>query len=235
MDNQTANKILEKVKSDYQTIAKDFSDSRNYLWEELKGFEKYTNNDMEILDLGCGNGRLYEIFKGKNIKYTGIDNCARFIKFAQEKYPTVNFQIGNALDLKFENNKFDIVFAIALLHQIPSKELRLKVLKNINCALKNNGLLIMTNWDLWQPNYFKYVLLNNIKKLFNLSKLDHNDALIPWQKSGINRYYHAFTKSSLANLLSQTNFKILEHYYVKKGLPANWLNGYNLVTIAQKN
>lgn len=234
MDKQTADKILEKVKSDYEATAKEFSDSRSYLWEELKQFEKFVKNGMNILDIGCGNGRLYEIFKVKNIKYTGIDNCALLIKFAQEKHPEVNFQVGEALNLKFEDNKFDMVFAIAFLHQIPSQELRTKVLQNINRVLKKDGLLIMTNWDLWQPSYLRYILKNNLKKLIGLSELDFNDALIPWRRSGINRYYHAFTKKGLANSLIQTNFQIQDQYYVKKGKKANWLTGYNLVTIARK-
>ena len=258
MKKEIADKILEKVKADYEATASEFSDSRGYLWEELKQFEKYVKGNMNILDLGCGNGRLYEIFKDKKINYTGIDNCAPLIKLAQVKWisslelKTLNqepknqsskfkvqsskstFIVGDALDLKFEDNKFDIVFSVAVLHQIPSIELRLKVLQNISRVLKKGGNLVMTNWNLWQPKYFPFVLKNNIKKLIGLSKFDFNDSLIPWHQSGINRYYHAFTKFELTSLLSRTNFKVVEQYYVKKGQKANGLNGYNLVTVANK-
>lgn len=243
MDQETTNKILEKVKRDYEQTAEEFSESRAYLWEELKQFKKYAKDGDTVLDLGCGNGRLYEIFKDMSIQYIGVDNSPGLIEEAKKKWPEAEFITADALDLPFENKKFDIIFSIAMLHQIPSGKLRLKVLQNIKRVLKDNGILIMTNWNLWQKKYLPYVLKYTIFRLFmpgkkvddiRIDDTEFGDSFISWKKSNILRYYHAFRKNGLKDLTEKAGFEVLENYYVKKGKRTNWRDGANIVTIAKK-
>lgn len=65
MKTETAQKILEKTKRDYEQLAEEFSNTRANLWFELQELAKYVKGGDKILDLGCGNGRLYELFSGR--------------------------------------------------------------------------------------------------------------------------------------------------------------------------
>ena len=67
--------------------------------------------DLDILDIGCGNGRIYDFVKGKAKNYVGVDISKSLLDEANEKYPEQKFIEGNVLnDLsgKLENQKFDV-------------------------------------------------------------------------------------------------------------------------------
>lgn len=243
MDSKYAQFLLKKTQQDYQKIATDFSLSREKPWKELEFLvRKYVKSDQQILDVGCGNGRLFQLLKNKNIKYVGIDNCRKLIGLARQRYKkfdNVKFYVKDLLDLDFKQ-KFDLVFAVAILHHIPSDKLRLKALMNIRKSLKREGLLIMINWNLFQNNRIKYVKKYNLLKILGKSKLDFNDAFIPWKgyrntkKKEIQRYYHAFTRTEIKNLLEKSGFNVKEIFYTKKDKISNITEGFNLCTVAKK-
>ncbi len=215
MDKDYAEYLLDKTREDYNLIAEDFSRTRNRIWEELRFLSKYTNNYERILDLGCGNGRLYELFREKTIDYYGIDNSKKLIEIAQKRYPQFKFQAADALNLPFPADFFDKVFCVAVLHHIPSKEIRLKVLRDINRALKPNGLLILTVWNLGFFRRLVILLKNIILKMFNRTKLDFGDALVPWGKK-LKRYVHSFSKNELKKLMEEAGFKVKEIEIIKR-------------------
>ncbi|MDD3888194.1 MAG: class I SAM-dependent methyltransferase [Patescibacteria group bacterium] len=237
MQKEYAQKLIEKTKQDYKSLAKEFSATRAFSWQELEDLVKFVKPSQNILDAGCGNGRLYQLLKNKNIKYLGIDNSDALISEAKTKYQFGNFRQMDLLDLHFEGENFDIVFCIAALQHIPSKELRLQVLKDFYHILKPNSYLLMTNWNLWQGKYFWQTLKYSFSSVAGKHReLDIKDVYMPWKArfGVVDRYYHAFTKKELASLLEKTGFKVEEQYYVKKGERSNWRNGYNLITIAKK-
>ena len=115
MDIDYAKKLLEKTRQDYNLIAEDFSRTRSQVWEELKFLENYANENEKILDLGCGNGRLYELFREKTVDYYGVDFSEGLIEIARKRYPQFKFQVADAFNLPFSADFFDKVFNIAVL------------------------------------------------------------------------------------------------------------------------
>lgn len=237
MNKSYAQKLVDKTQQDYNQLAKEFSATRAFAWEELKDLIQHVKPQNKILDAGCGNGRLFQLLRHKNINYLGIDNSQSLISEAKQKYPNASFQIMDLLNMQFEPETFDIIFCIAALQHIPSKKFRLQVLRDFNHFLKPNGLLIMTNWNLWQKKYFFNTLKFSLLSLAGKYKeLDLKDIYMPWRArfGTVDRYYHAFTPKELNCLLKQANFKIIKSYYVQHGQKVNWLNGHNLCTISQK-
>lgn len=245
MNPQTAKFLLKKTKKDYAELAEIFSHTRKYLWKDLKEFDQYVKDGDTILDLGCGNGRLFELFNDKKVSYVGVDNCEELIKIAKEKYQSTSatFLVGDAVDLPFENEKFDAIFCIAILNHIPSKELRIKVLKDIKEILKKDGILIMTNWNFYQKNFFPLIIKSFFASFF-LKKMDFGDLLIPWKLKDssrcgvdkiVHRYYHAFSMRELSRLFKQTGFEVIKKYYTQKGEITSWWKGYNIVFVIKIN
>lgn len=185
------------------------------MWPEFEELKKHIKDGEKVLDLGCGNGRLFELFKGKNVDYTGIDLSEEFIKKANKKYGN-HFQVANFLKLPFENNRFDSIWVIAAFHHIPSAEFRLNTLREIRRVLKKEGRIIITCWNLWQPNYFKLLLKFTLIKLFKKSRLDFKDVILSPKKLKIERYYHVFTKKELKKLFEKVGFKVEELKYLKR-------------------
>ena len=204
-------------------MAETFSKTRKENWNELKFLPEYIKNGQKILDLGCGNGRLYQLFQDKEIEYLGVDNSEELIKIARERFNKPKFILADALELgtHFPKNEFDIIVSIAFLHHIPSKELRLKILKDCFSLLKPNGVLIFTVWNLKQ---YKLILRY---RLYSLLWGQH-DVFVPW-KAGereILRYHHVFTLREIKKLTRQAGFKIIKNQ-------KDSLRGFNLITIAQ--
>ncbi len=237
MKDKYAKYLLKKTKRDYEEIAEHFSETRVMLWRDIIFLKDYVKDRDNILDLGCGNGRLFELIKDRKISYVGIDSSKKFIEIAREKYKNytnVRFLVGDALKTKFKDNDFDSIYSIALLHQIPSKKYRLKFLEEAKRILKDKGFLILTVWNLWQKKYIKYVLRTFILKLKIpfLTKLDFKDTFIPWKKRNgttINRYFHAFTINELKGLIKKAGFKIIDIGFTKRDKKQP-----NIFIIAQK-
>jgi len=201
--------IKKELKQVYNTIAEEFSSSRVFPWEELQLFIPYIKDNFKILDLGCGNGRLLKVLKESktNIEYIGIDFSNKLIEQAKKDFPDYVFKVEDMSNLDFEENSFDMIFMIASFHHLETKKERLELLKKINKWLKPGGYLFMTNWNLFQKKYFKFLFKNIFKKKA------WNDFFIPWQtysKSGekLWRFYHSFTKRELENLFKKSKFKL---------------------------
>lgn len=213
MNKNFAKQILNKVYTDYNVIAEDFSRTRGSIWEEMEFLiDEYSNKGDKILDLGCGNGRFYKAFS-ENIDYIGVDASEELITIAKEKFPEANFRVDNALDLSFEKDTFDTIYSFAVFHHFPSKELRQKFLKEAKRVLKPNGTLIITVWNLLDNKKGRKLLLKYTwKKIIGKTKLGVKDIYYPWKRGEktVQRYYHVFTKRELEKLFKKENFKIMD-------------------------
>ena len=220
MNEKYARNLLGSCQVNYNKIASHFSNTRSYVWKDLEYFKRFIRNNDKILDLGCGNGRLFELFKDKDVEYIGIDNSKELIKIAKQKYPNANFQVGSALNLPFQDNSFNKIFSIAVFHHIPSKKLRLQFLQEVKRVLKPNGLLILTVWNLWNRKCLRLNLKHIGLKMIGKSKLDFKDIFYPWKNQQgevlAQRYIHCFTKKELKKLLRKTGFQIKEIGFLGK-------------------
>ncbi|MFA5042340.1 MAG: methyltransferase domain-containing protein, partial [Candidatus Paceibacterota bacterium] len=73
MKEAYARYLLNKTQSDYNKIADQFAKTRKEVWFGLDFLFQDLKKGERILDLGCGNGRLYQIFKKKEVVYQGVD------------------------------------------------------------------------------------------------------------------------------------------------------------------
>jgi tRNA (uracil-5-)-methyltransferase TRM9 len=229
MDLDFAKSILEKTKENYNLIAKEFSATREEIWEELKFLFGDLKEGEKVLDLGCGNGRWYKIFKEKKVDYFGLDNSEKLIEIAKKNFPDAKFFVGDALSLPFQDDFFDKVYSIALLHHIPSEDFRIKVLKETKRVLKPGGILILTCWRIHRLREILALLKYTLLKIIGRSKLDFKDFFVPWGKKML-RYYHFFTQRELENLVKKVGFEILESGVVKNKMG----NRQNYYIISQK-
>ncbi|MFA5070416.1 MAG: class I SAM-dependent methyltransferase [Patescibacteria group bacterium] len=230
--------LIDKGRNDYNKIAQHFAETRYHLWPDFEIFRPYFKDGDTILDAGCGNGRLSEIFEKIKVNYIGIDSSERLIATARVKYPSLKFEVADILELIFPDGQFDVVFLIAVLQHVPSNELRLEAFKNIYRILKPDGHLLMTNWNLWQDIFRMNRLKNNLKKLLGFSQLDKNDIFKTWKSPQgeiiAERYLHAFNLPEIEELMSQAGFKVMKNFYSFKGRTVGQKEGRNIITIGQK-
>ena len=218
MKKEISENIIKKTKDFYNLIANDFDRTRSFNWQEISPLiDRFIKQGDKILDLGCGNGRFFDLLKAKNIFYTGIDSSEQLIKTAEQKYSNygAKFLISDVLKLSFPENSFDAVVSLAVLHHIPSEQNRQIFFEQIKKVLKSNGILFLTSWNLWQnPKavwlLFKYTFL----KLLGKSDLDFFDIFYPWENSQAqvvgSRYLHFFSTKEIEKIAKENNFEIIE-------------------------
>lgn len=103
------------------------------------------------LDIGCGQGRHTFLLAENGFEAYGIDFLQRPISDAIErskvnKDSNVHFSVGDALDLQFPPNYFDLVIDWSVLDHIYPKDWT-KYLENIYKVLKNRGYLILVEFS----------------------------------------------------------------------------------------
>lgn len=241
MKKQTINRILHETRDIYNQIAPDFSRTRGRLWLGFGDFAKYVEPGCRVLDLGCGNGRLYTVFADSGVSYLGLDNSEELIKIARERFknnPEVKFDLADLAELSLPAANFDLVLAIAALHHLPDSYLRRQILKQIFQTLKPGGRLVLLNWNLWQTvNGFKYwPNLFNYRQKISRGVWSLNDAFIPWKNLSREhpRYIHSFSLAELKKNLRAAGFDVETLRYELKGRPANRWSGGNSLAVARK-
>jgi ubiquinone/menaquinone biosynthesis C-methylase UbiE len=107
----------------------------------LQLIKKYSNydNQLKILDAGCGTGRLAELMS-KIGTVTGIDMSDEALQFAKERNITV--QKASVMKLPFKDNSFDIVTSIDVLYHKNVTD-DIKALKELYRVVKPGGIVIV--------------------------------------------------------------------------------------------
>lgn len=241
MKKEYALDLIQKNKDAYDIISEHFNETRAFLWEGLSDFAKYSKDGDNVLDFGCGNGRLIEIFKGKKIDYAGLDISKNLIEITKKKYQDnfpeaiqkAEFLQTDGFSVSFPDEYFDNIYSIAVLHHIPSAQFRADLLKEFKRVLKPQGKIILTAWNLWQGSSRDLIFKYAIKKIIGQSKMDFKDIFVPWrnQKGEVlaERYYHAFTMTELKKLAVCAGFNVIDFGYF-----GGRNKKFNLYIVAQK-
>ncbi|MBR6522849.1 MAG: class I SAM-dependent methyltransferase [Oscillospiraceae bacterium] len=109
-----------------------FDDFFERKYKEL--FRIDESRKIKILEIGCGPGALAMALSRwyPNAEITAIDRDSEFIRFAKMQGTSVNFMEGDATELPFEDNSFDVTISNTVSEHIePSKFFgeQLRVLK----------------------------------------------------------------------------------------------------------
>ena len=118
-------------------------------WEKVakKMIDYYKlNSNSKILDIGCGKGYLlYEFTKLiPGVKIFGLDLSNYAIKNSKKEVSDF-ISLGNATDLPYENNFFDLVISINTLHCLNSYELD-NALREMERVSKSNKYLCVESY-----------------------------------------------------------------------------------------
>jgi SAM-dependent methyltransferase len=101
-----------------------------------------------LLDVGCGVGRLHSLLANRFGRISGVDESAESIEQARRDNPRVDYKINTGLDLPYGSESFDIVTAINVVHHVPPAmwqtfilELkRVTRLRGLVCLIEHNPL-----------------------------------------------------------------------------------------------
>jgi len=88
---------------------------KKYLKAEIEFVNGQIISSSQILELGCGYGRIIEQLTAGASTFAGIDTSLVSLQFGKNilgDKPDINFSCMNAVRLGFKDNSFDIVFCL---------------------------------------------------------------------------------------------------------------------------
>ena len=204
----------EKTVSDYTRAVKEIG-----LWESEKMMiKKYFNPENRILDIGCGAGRTtiglynlgYHLVEGLDLSEAMIVQARRISK---ELNYNITFRVKDAVCLDYDNETFDAaLFSFNGIMQIPGRENRIKVLKEIKRILKPKGYFLFTTHDrdgskeyesFWQEEKRKWALHLEDKSLH-----EFGDRVIEMEER--DTFLHFPTSEEVISSLEEAGFRVIE-------------------------
>jgi len=119
-----------------------YNDSRH--WEQhpemyaesFAQFLKARQFEGQIIDIGSSTGRDVNVFYQQGLEAIGVDKSGADVKAAKEKFPDLNFVVGNAEDLPFDQESVDASYMINVIHYVDAQ----KSLQEIYRVLKSGGV-----------------------------------------------------------------------------------------------
>ncbi|MGE8203927.1 class I SAM-dependent methyltransferase [Heyndrickxia sp. NPDC080065] len=171
----------------------------------LSGHEK-------MLDIATGGGHTANAFAPRVSWVTALDLTHEMLQAAESfikgnGYENVNFMAGDAEDLPFDNETFDLVTCRIAPHHFPNVE---KFVEEANRVLKKGGYFLLDDnvspEDSAQDQFY-----NTIEKMRDYS------------------HYRAWKKTEWINMLERKGFVIEEMYRFEKTFKfENWCNRMKL-------
>lgn len=158
--------------------------------------------------------------------YVGIDAAAALIEMAQAMrlvHLTATFFVADVTQPDWtqlvRDTAFDLTVALAVLHHIPSYDLRVNVLANIRGLLNHHGKILMTNWKFDENARLTKKIVPWSTLGIDEASLETGDALITWRRGGTGyRYVHLITPEEMQRLARDAGLKVERQFYADAGL-----------------
>ena len=223
MNSDTAAKLIAINREFYDRFGASFSATRQRLQPGVKRILESLNGDEKILDLGCGNGELARALakRGHHSPYLGLDFSLPLLRVAESKSEgfSARFMEIDLTKLSVSSNQslitdhWTLITAFAVLHHIPSDEIRLNILKTVRGLLAEDGRFILSNWQFLNSEKLKGRIKPWEAAAVSGSEVDAGDYLLDWRSGGDGlRYAHHFTVEELSTLAGQAGFRVKDSF-----------------------
>jgi len=195
----------------FPTGSKDFFEYYDKLREDIEPIDysyqlhEYRDfKDKKVLDVGSGNGYIPSKYSAEGAEVFGIDITKAGIALCEKRFEYLglkgNFQVADAQQLPFEDNYFDCVCSMGVLHHVPNTE---KAVKEILRVLKPGGRLIVMfyhrNSAKFRLKYrvWSWVTGKSVQQLVNEFDGIGNPKGYVYSKKELARLLHDFTNLNM--------------------------------------
>jgi len=217
MNTATITRLNQLNQDFYTEVALSFSSTRQYPWQSWEKFLASSQlpfqRQIEIADVGCGNGRLAAWFREKKMlfQYFGCDSNDDLLAELHKTVPDAQTGkidlVERLLQKNFELPKqFDLICLFGVFHHIPSFELRRQLLHSLAESTQPGGELWLTAWTPQTSLLDRHEISQKIG--IGTHELEAGDEFLGWKDSSALRYVHCLQPGEMESLLASTPWKI---------------------------
>lgn len=203
----------------YNQTAEHFSSTRYKSWPSVTQFVNSLESNTTILDAGCGNGK--NMLIRSDLKWTGCDISSELLKICKDK-GLDNVIECNIINLPFDNNTFDNLISIAVVHHISDFQNRVNACQEFIRVVKSGGKIFIQVWQNKFVSNNKFIPING--------KCDDGEYFITWSTNRKicnldhnnvkKRYYHMFDDKEIDKLVDNLNDVSIEKKFIEAN---NWV------------
>ena len=191
-----------------------YSGEPHLVRSERAAFDSCFSRGLEgrrVLDLGCGGGRTTHFLHEMGADVVGVDISQNLIRAAKQRAPQIDFRLGEAESLEFDDESFDlVVFSFNGLDYLHPKSKRCKAIREMWRVLCPNGRLIFSHHNLAAFFFGWYKFMRPWKLRFRAKHILNGNALknecyireLPASGPGALIAYHAWPTQVIADLRS---------------------------------
>jgi SAM-dependent methyltransferase len=232
MDQKTIRRLLALNRAFYATFAQSFADSRSIEDPALACILPHIPQRARVLDLGCGNGRLALLLDHQrpDAVYVGVDVVPELIEIARAQACdltsiSAEYRVADIADPGWSRSShslpspnplktpFDCIVILAVLHHIPSLDLRTQVLREAASLLATDGCLIISTWQFLDSDRMRRKIVSWAEVSIQEESLETGDHLLDWKREGRGlRYCHAVDEHEMGHLAASAGLRIRESF-----------------------
>ena len=130
--------------------------------------------NLDIIDIGAGTGRYSVELEKLGHKLTAVELVNKNVSQIKLKSKTIVAKQGNALNLKFKDDSFDIALLFGPTYHLFSHEDKLKAINEAKRVLRKGGIMLI----MYLTNEYAVITYaikeGNLQKVLRENKLDEN-------------------------------------------------------------
>ncbi len=197
-----------RVRATYERIAEPFAASRAEPWPEVLTFAASLPTAARIVDVGCGNGRHARTLAAEGHPVVAVDFARNLLLIGRRGSRGriwgrhIGWVQGEATTLPLRSGSMDAALCVAVLHHLPSRDERVRALREIRRVLVSGGRAFVSVWAMDQPRFRRAVEARK-----GLPAEVRGDVEVPWTMPDgvvIPRYYHLFQEGELERLIIES-------------------------------
>lgn len=211
--NENWSKYVQGINTLYSSRKLRFDDM--FSDQFIKAFQIDREKKIRILEIGCGPGALAGALRRwyPNAEITGMDLDTAFIRFARENEEGVTFIEGDATNLPFENETFDVTISNTVSEHIPPEAF----FGEQKRVLKKGGVCLVLSARRGYRQKSEFETETEFEEKFWQRVSQFDDSM---ERFGVGKY--AMNEKQLPKTMQKTGFeKISTAYAVSNLTPDN--------------